>query len=391
MTLELNKVLNQIDDMGRILAGRAERQRRALPAAQALLHLYAEAHEELRSVAEAADGRRLGCASPWIESLDQSWPAPMLPEHVTIAAVDGSQVFPDSHGAAFFYLVNTGGIVLCQGSGQVPSVDTRPQLFYKEDDVYPGGHPVSHESVGMERTLAELRHLSALVAAEVDQSPQVPCVALTDGPLLLWFQLSRASQEEQDGFLCDYLASLDRIRASGAVAAGLVSRPQSTEVVTLLYLTHLQPEDRGELTGLADTGYRGLTDRALFAGLPPGYRSALFLRGAGANRAFQAKGHGIYFYYLNTGTELARVEIPEWIVAIPEAVNLVHAVLYDQCQLNNGYPYILTRADELAVILGEERAALDELVTKALANQGMPLPQLSGKARQKTVARWRRR
>jgi hypothetical protein len=75
----------------------------------------------------------------------------------------------------------------------------------------------------------------------------------------------------------------------------------------------------------------------------------------------------------------------------PEALDIVHAAVYDQSRFNNGYPYILTRADEQAVILGEEREALDGMIMRAMAQHGLPMPELSRKAQQKHVARWRRR
>ena len=142
---------------------------------------------------------------------------------------------------------------------------------------------------------------------------------------------------------------------------------------------------------LSDTGFRGLTDRALFGYLEPGERSALFVRGTASNREFQARGHAVFFFYLNTGTDLARVEVPEWVARQPAKLDLVHAAVYNQCIFNNGYPYVLTRADELAVILGDEREALENLIVQAMIRHGLPWPELSRKAQQKQVARWRRR
>jgi hypothetical protein len=52
---------------------------------------------------------------------------------------------------------------------------------------------------------------------------------------------------------------------------------------------------------------------------------------------------------------------------------------------------VLTRADELAVILGDEREALETLIVQALVRHGMRWPEPSRKAQQKQVARWRRR
>jgi hypothetical protein len=128
----------------------------------------------------------------------------------------------------------------------------------------------------------------------------------------------------------------------------------------------------------------------LFGTLRPGERSALFARGTAANQDYRARGHAIYFFYLNTGSDLARIEVPEWVVRHPESLALAHATVYEQCRFNNGYPYVLTRADEQAVILGEEREALESMLMQSMARHGLGWPELSRKAQQKQVARWRR-
>jgi hypothetical protein len=83
------------------------------------------------------------------------------------------------------------------------------------------------------------------------------------------------------------------------------------------------------------------------------------------------------------------VEVPQW-GAQRESLELVHAAVYEQCRLNNGYPYVLTRADEQAVIMGQEREALETMIAQALARRGLPPLEPSRKAAQKQVARWRR-
>jgi hypothetical protein len=389
MSLEMNKVASQIEDMGRVLAERAGRQQKALPAARELLRLYAHQQVELGRVAESEPGQRLRCASPGEEALDAAFPAPSLPECVTLVAADGSQIYPDRHGLASYYLINVGSVVFRHGSGQAPDVDTAPRLYYAEDNVYPDGNLVTSDLVSAERDLAEMRALSDLALAEPRHGP--PRFALADGPLLIWLQRAAIPEAQQARILCEYLACLDRLRAGGTPVAGFVSRPHSAEVVALLYLAHLPEEERPAINSLAETGYRGLTDRALFGFLEAGERSALFVRGTATNREFRAKGQAIFFFYLNTGADLARVEVPEWVARQPETLDLVHVVAFDQCRFGDGYPYILTRADELAVILGDEREALEGYIARAMARHGLPMPEPSRKAQQKRVARWRRR
>ena len=389
MTLELNKVIQQIEDMGRVLAERTSRQGRVLPAARELLHQFAERQPELRRVAESDPGQRLRCASPGDEVLDLALTAPAMPEQATLVAADGSQIFPNRHGPAFYYAINVGAIVFRHGSGQAPRVTTEPRLFYTDEQVFPGGMSVSGDLVSAQRDLAEICALADRALAEPADGPAR--LAVGDGPLLLWLQRATISEEQQAQILRNYLDCLSRLRQGGVAVSGFVSRPRSAEAVTLLYLAHLPAEERQAIDGLDSTAFRGLTDRALFGFLRPGERSALFVRGAATNRAFGAHGHAIFFFYLNTGADIARVELPEWSAHRRQDLNLIHAAAYDQCRFNNGYPYILTRADEQAVILGEERQVLETMNALAVARHGLAMPELSPKAQQKQVARWRRR
>lgn len=396
MTLELDKVTQQVDRMGQVLAERAGRERQALPAARDLLHRFADQHEFLLQVAASDVGRRLRCARPWVspgaspkpEPLDATPPAAALPGYATFVAADGSQIFPDRHGLAFYYAINVGSLVYRHGTGRAPQVVTVPRLFYLEEEVYPEGETVSPDWVAAQRGLAEMQQLVDLTLAEAPAG--VPCLAFADGPLLLWLQGAAVPAHVQARILAEYLTGLDRLRSAAAAVAGFVSRPHSAEVVALLCLAESTMEELPPAKGLADTRFRGLTDRALFGFLLPGQRSALFVRGTAANEEFRERGHTICTFYLNTGSDLARVEVPQWVAESPEQLDLIHAAVYEQCRFNNGYPYVLTRADELAVILGAEREALESMIVRAMVRHGLAFPEVSQKAQQKRVARWRR-
>ena len=203
VTLELNRVAAQIDDMGRELAGRAGRERQVLPAARALLTLFAGEREMLCQVAGSQAGQQLRCASPGDESLDAPLPAQAMPAHVTLAASDGSQIYPDRHGLAFYYAINIGSIVYCHGSGQAPRVATEPRLRYTDEQIYPGGEPITSDTVGIERNLAEMEVLTDLLLAEAAQGP--PCLGIGDGPLLIWLRPGELPEGRRSRILSDYL------------------------------------------------------------------------------------------------------------------------------------------------------------------------------------------
>jgi hypothetical protein len=79
----------------------------------------------------------------------------------------------------------------------------------------------------------------------------------------------------------------------------------------------------------------------------------------------------VYFFLFATGDEIARVEVPEWVARDPDLLALVHAALVDQCAKGFGYPAVLARADDRAVISLADRSVLDTLVQQELARRGV--------------------
>ena len=71
-----------------------------------------------------------------------------------------------------------------------------------------------------------------------------------------------------------------------------------------------------------------------------------------------------HFFYLHTGYEIARVEIPAWIASDDAAVSLVARMLLDQSIKGRGYPVVLAEAHEQAVVKGPDRDFFYQMITK---------------------------
>jgi hypothetical protein len=84
--------------------------------------------------------------------------------------------------------------------------------------------------------------------------------------------------------------------------------------------------------------------------------------------------------------------VPIWVARDATALNRVHAALVQQSQILQGapYPYVLARADELAVVGTEEKEHLEELVIREIMQRGQRATA-SRKARAKEQARGGRR
>jgi hypothetical protein len=112
-----------------------------------------------------------------------------------------------------------------------------------------------------------------------------------------------------------------------------------------------------------------LLDRELFQELlAPGQRSALFSSNSLVLRDYQE--HQVFFFYLNTGEEIGRVEIPRWVAKNEELLSLTHALVLDQCRRGLGYPVAISEAHQQAVIDGQDRRRFRALVESSLTQQG---------------------
>lgn len=74
------------------------------------------------------------------------------------------------------------------------------------------------------------------------------------------------------------------------------------------------------------------------------------------------------------GGEVVRIEAPQWVMRDGRMLDLVHALVCDQCRRSPDYPPYppaLQEAHEQAVITTAERRLVEELVERALAERGI--------------------
>ena len=370
MSLELNKLTKEVNALSASVAQRLDELAERLPAAQGGLDAIGAASDALLRKIEMARRFRWAGAIPTSEPVNARYPAPPAPARYTAIAADGSQIYPDRHGVALYYLINTGSIVFRAGLAQAPSTASTPEVFYEDADLYEEeGRQKPSELIDAERDRRELAELARLAAAEVQAAPTV---ALLDNGLLLYLSLVIADPAVIREKIDAYVDELDRLRDSGTAVAGVVDRPRAANVVRLLHLDGLAESEIRE-EALRDLGldYAGLTDGMLFEALMPGERSALFVHASPNNDIYyRERGHTIYFFYLNAGRPgkdaLLRVEVPEWVANDAARLALVHSTLMAQCATTDGFPYVLMRAHELAVVTVGERRAFEEMVMGAL-------------------------
>ncbi len=385
MALELNKLTQAVDALGENAIQRLNQLGERLPVARAALQALEAADEELQRKVRLALQARWAGAIPTVEPVNAAIPLPTYPPRFNVIAADGSQIYPDRHGVALYYLINVGSITFRQGLPQAPSTASRPEVFYEDADLYEeDGGQVPSVMIDAERDVRELGELARLAASE---AATAPTLALLDNGLLLYISLQVPDERLIDKVISAYLAQLDQLRASGAAVAGVVERPRAASVVRLLHLATLAPDEIRE-EQLRHLGpFQNLTDGMLFDFLQPGERSALFENASPANLdRYKPKRHSIYFFYLNVGRpgkdSLLRVEVPEWVANDRARLDLVHAGLVEQSRATDGFPYVLMRAHELAVVTLSERRRFEQMVMGVLIRRGLT-PSVSQKAQGK--------
>lgn len=401
MSLDMEKTVGQIGEMVELLKGGEEEWGRRLGTALATLQESGSDLASLQRKLTEADGHVTWLVAGVNEAPNARYPAPELPSDYTVLATDGSDMDVDRHGAASCYLINIGSVALRYGINPGAVLRSEPRLYADEKDMVlrdPASNQeqlVTGQILGAKRMVEECRALRTLVE---EHGTETPSVALLDGSLILWNLGGRAVPD----FVLDELLHKGLLKElkefevaakdSRLALASYISHPRSTDVVNVLRVAlcphqavdcdrHCSSGRDGNRTCEACVsnpmgrrecdGVAGITDGHLFGELlEPGERSAVFY-----NQSQVVQKHygdqKIYFFYLNVGDEVARVEIPQWVAQQKELVDLTQAVCLDQCRKGYGYPVALSEAHEQAVVTGADREEFWRMVDQALGGNGL--------------------
>ena len=263
------------------------------------------------------------------ESLLGVYPPPDPPADWVVAGVDGSHIDVDRHLPVACYLLNFGGCVLTYGSQPDATLFSHPHLATTPEELYLSDPKNSNSEelisgalLGLVRTVKELETL----ANTVEQCPpDLPVLALVDGSLALWPLSGQAFRPFVSGEiigkgLLPAMRRLEKLAETRPVAlAAYVSYPRSAEVVNAVRC-YLCPHD---LTVCAQScnnrrstqqpcaQANDFLDRDLFQRLlEPGWRSPVYKTNSSISRESYDEDNQVYFFYVNAGEEIGRVEIP---------------------------------------------------------------------------------
>lgn len=386
MPLDLLDLSTQVRQMGEVLAERRADDQRRLLLLDSMLAEYGDRWEELAELAETVQERVAVPTGP----LDERVPPLARPKAYTAMATDGAEIDPDRHGGSGdFYLINVGRVRIPYGQPdrevELRSVST---LGYTDEDLFivdprdPRRQvPMRDRHLDAQRAVEELRALADL--AEGEPGLESPAIALVDGTLLFSVLEERPRDFLRSRFYSDFVHQLERLRRARIPVAAYASRTRGIDLVHLFRaICGSTPLVCGVCNGAHACALRGLNDANLIGrGLERWDRSGLFRVRSNVHDPYYGV-HRVYFFLLNTGEEIARIEIPEWVARDQSLLGALHGILVDQCMKGFGYPAVLARADDRAVISLGDRGVLDTLVQQELARRGVvsrPSAKLSRK------------
>lgn len=380
--LDLAKIAGQIPGISQHLHREAIASGKRLKYAQDLQQQAANKQTELvQQQADFRDRLIFAAATP-IEPLDQCYDIQPAPYSHSVFATDGSQISPSHHEIAYCYLINIGQIMIHYGQSLHPLLDSLPEVYYKTEDLY-----VSRqwgirleEWMGYRRTVSEAEMLAEMACNWVlppGEHQDVPNLALVDGSLIYWF-LDGLPLEARDKILPPILASCERLRATKIPMIGYVSASRSTEGLNFLRLQTCEYQHPNCVVNCSDLFEKypcqkidSLRDATFWASqLQPGQRSPLYRSNLRILDLYD-EAQQVYFCYVNVGAEVARIEIPAWVVEDKALFEQSLSIVIAQVQKGYGYPVALAEAHNQAVVRGGDRARFFGLLEQQLIKAGL--------------------
>jgi len=394
MTLDILKVAGELRAAVETVI---EKERSGRPALLELLRVFDDA-EITRRVASARTSWLLGL--PLGRYFERIAAPARVRAGYSCVATDASVVVSDRHGPVQYVVINVGFCVLEYGEEPAAQLGSDPIVLWREEELsIPDGTrriPITGNVLAMRRMVAELEAALRLI-----QHVHEPVLALQDGTLIPWVLEGQTSSLVQWG-IEGYARALGEFRRRRTPVAGVISYPGSRDIINVLRVAACDYPRLGQRVNCDDCLRRvargervqacaivpDVTDRWFFATLDdvrlaPGERSACFRSQSSILDQLPADDR-IVFFYLHTGTEVARVELPHWVAVDRDLLDFVHAVVWDQCSRARGYPLALQEAHEQAAVHREERLQLAGLIEQFFARNGF-LEQRSAKERSKRV------
>lgn len=270
---------------------------------------------------------------------------PSYQEPGTIVGIDGSQIYPDRHEGTLLGLLQVAGIAI---SYQQPASMMRVQ---SEITLIDGAQRSFATGTGVDAA----RYMAELAWGRLQAQQYPESVVLLDGSLIAW-QLQELGIERQQEEMHAIVAQMEQYRHHHIMHAAYISLPNTKELLTLVRAVgQLSGEQVPELP-FADADF-------LQRVLTPHQLTPWF-----ASRAAITQWYPDYirpwFCYVHTGTEIGRIELPQWLIMDIPARQLVLAAIMQQLNYGLGFPVVLSQAHAATVITAADRAYFYQAIAR---------------------------
>lgn len=381
--LDLTKITGQMQGLSQHLTQEAVASRQRLELAQKHFQNALECQEELVQRQEKWRDRILFANATPIEPLNTCIDIPVPPKVHTVIATDGSQISPSHHEIAYCYLLNMGRVVLHYGQNRYPLLDSLPEIFYRPEDLYLSRQwgIRTEEWMSFRRTASEATVLAELACSVKEGqgdkgTEEVPTLAMVDGSLIYWF-LEQLPLDARAHILPPILEAWQKLREAQIPFMGYVSASRNVEGMNFLRLLacpHTVPDCASfcpnQLEKVPCKVFEPLRDTTLLSTqLKPGQRGCLWRSNVRILELYEDQQ--IYFCYVHVGTEIARIEVPSWVVENTAMLNSALGLMLGQVQKGYGYPVAIAEAHNQAVVRGGDKARFFALLERQMIKAGI--------------------
>jgi hypothetical protein len=295
----------------------------------------------------------------WTGKIDEAITISDSTANYRVIAIDGSQIYPDRHQGTSCFLLNIGTAELSYGlPGKSVLLNSIPYVFLGDEEKEIE-HP-SSDYVNLRREEFEFVTGCTLARHNNIVIPSSPLLLLWDGSLIFW-HLETKDPAMRSLFLTRYFNSLYELYKAGIINASYISLPKNKELVNLIK-AELSNGDLEQIDTYTSIDHIFDAHIANFF-LTPGTHTTLFKHRSKIT-CYYPEPLQPYFFYLHTGYEIVRIELPAWIAHDSEITKTVAHIIYDQSNKGRGYPIALAEAHEQAVIKGPDREFFYHLIIK---------------------------
>ncbi len=268
---------------------------------------------------------------------------------------DGSQIYPDRHMGSNCFLINTSKVLLQYGENSCVEFSSEPTVFTGE---FNSQNLNIFEKVNI-TDLIDCRRQEYELKAGLEiannylskNNNNLFKLYLCDGALTFWHLESKPDNIKKI-FWKKYLDILNKFYEKRVPIIGYISLPNSKELVNLI---------RAELCDfeLTKSSKSSLLSNIYDINIASFYLdtfeySNIFTSTSKIYDNYTNKDLKPSWVYFNTGSEIARIEFPSWVIK-ENLLDKIISIIASQVNKGSGYPICIAEAHEQAVVNNSDR------------------------------------